>query len=132
MPHSIGLLHVNIPYGMPQLQHYSSGQQISNHTSLVTLCSNYVAFFYSDLTQQMLNLPEETLLICFVTTLNNAFETELIQEDEGCVSESLNIPTSLSRAPRVCHVSTIEDLSFDPANYGQSPTSPEQHEEHLP
>ena len=34
MTHNIGLLHVNIPYGMLQLQHYSSGQQISNHTSL--------------------------------------------------------------------------------------------------
>ena len=41
----------------------------------------YAAFFYSDFTQQMWNLPEEKLFSCFVTTLNNAFETELAQED---------------------------------------------------
>ena len=34
MPHNIGLLHVNNPYGMPLLQHYSPGQQIMNHASL--------------------------------------------------------------------------------------------------
>ena len=43
MPHNIDLLYMNIPYGMPQLQHYSSGQQILNHTSLeshrLSLCS---------------------------------------------------------------------------------------------
>ena len=36
MPHNIDLLHVNIPYGMPQLQHYCSGWQTSNHTYLAT------------------------------------------------------------------------------------------------
>ena len=34
MPHNIGLLYMNIPYGMPQLQHYSSGWQTLNHISL--------------------------------------------------------------------------------------------------
>ena len=36
MPDNIGLLHANTLYGMLQLQHYSSGWQIMNHTSLVT------------------------------------------------------------------------------------------------
>ena len=59
--------------------------------------------FYSDYTQQMQSLPEETLLICFVTTLNNTFETELAQEDKGYEngSEGFNILTPLSRALRV-------------------------------
>ena len=49
----------------------------------------------------MWNLPEEALFGHFVTTLNNAFETEIEQEDEGyeSESESFNITTSLSRAP---------------------------------
>ena len=35
MPCNIGLLHNNIPYGMLQLQLYSSGWQTLNHMSLV-------------------------------------------------------------------------------------------------
>ena len=31
----------------------------------------------------MQSLPEETLFGCFVTTLNDAFETELAQADKG-------------------------------------------------
>ena len=94
----------------------------------------YTAFFYSDFKHQIGNLPEETLFDCFVTTLNNAFETELAQEHKGYESgsESFNVPIPLSRAPRVYHVSTMGDLSFNPANFGQSPTIPEQHEETSP
>ena len=94
----------------------------------------YAAFFYSDFTQQIQNLPEEILFSHFVTTLNDAFETELAQDDEGCESgsESFNIPTSLSRALRIYHVSTKEVFSFNPENFGQSPTTPEQHEETSP
>ena len=42
----------------------------------------------------MWNLPEETLFGCFVTTLNNPFETGLAQEDKGYKSgsESFNVP----------------------------------------
>ena len=94
----------------------------------------YAAFFYSDFTQQMQTLPDEALFGQFVTTLNNTFETEFAQEDKGYESgsESLNIPTPLSRALRVYHVSTMEDLSFNPANFRQSPTSPEHLGEHSP
>ena len=69
-----------------------------------------------------------------MTTLNSAFETELAQEDEGheSGSESFNIPTPHSRALRVYHVSTMENLSFDPANFGQSPTTQEHCEENSP
>ena len=77
----------------------------------------YAAFFYSDFTQQIRNLPEEILFGCFVTTLNDAFEAELAQEDEGYESgsESFNIPTPLRRALRIYHVgmnypSTLQTL----------------------
>ena len=94
----------------------------------------YTAFFYVNYTQQMWSLPEEILFGHFVTTLNDAFETELAQEDDGydSGSERFNIPTPLSRALRAYHVSNMEDLSFNPANFGQWPSTLEQHEENSP
>ena len=57
-----------------------------------------------------------------------------MQEDEDYESGSENfyIPTPLSTAPRVYHVSTVDDLSFNLAYFGQSPTPPEQHAELSP
>ena len=89
------------------------------------------AFFYGDYTQQMWSLPEETLFSHFITTLNHAFEAEdmrLWRLWEW--TENLNISTSLSRAPRVYHVSTMDELSFNPTHFCQSPTTPEHHEGH--
>ena len=62
-----------------------------------------------------------------MTTLNDAFEIELTHEDEGydSVSENFHIPTPLTRALRVYHVSMEDDLSFNLANFGQWPTTPE-------
>ena len=90
----------------------------------------YADFFYSDHTQQIQNLPEEILFGCFMTTLNDVLETELTQEDEGYESgsENFNILFPLSRALRIYHISMVEDLSFNLANFGQSPTTQEQHE----
>ena len=53
-----------------------------------------MAFFYSDYTQQLWHLPEETLFSHFMTTLNDTFSTELTQEDKGyeSVNESFNVP----------------------------------------
>ena len=64
-----------------------------------------------------------------MTTLNDAFEIELTQQDEGYESgsESFHIPTPLIRAPRAYHVSTVDELSFNLENFGQSPTTPMQH-----
>ena len=89
----------------------------------------YAAYFYSDHTQQIWNLPEEILFGHFMTTLKDAFEIKLTQEDEGneSGSENFHFPTPLSRAPRVYHVSKVDALSFNLANFGQSPTTPEQH-----
>ena len=71
--------------------------------------------------------------LAILTTLNNAFETEFAQ-DKGYESESegFNIPTPLSRALRVYHISTMEELSFNPANFGLLTTTPEHHEEYSP
>ena len=91
----------------------------------------YAAFFYSNHAQWIQNLPEEILFGHFVTTLSDAFKTELAQKDEvyESGSENFNIPTHLSKALIIYQVSTVEDSSFNPANFGQLPTTPEQHEE---
>ena len=66
-----------------------------------------------------------------MTTLNDTFEIELTQEDEGYESgsESLNIPTPLRRAPQIYHVSRSENLSFNPTT---PLTTAEQHLVHSP
>ena len=50
----------------------------------------------------------------------DTFEKELTQEDEGYESgsETFHIPTPLRRAPRVYHVSMVDDLSFNLDNFG--------------
>ena len=57
----------------------------------------YTAFFCCNSSLQLLNQPEEIIFGHFVTTLNDTFEWELAQEDEGYESgsKSLNIPTPL-------------------------------------
>ena len=74
------------------------------------------AFFHSNSSQQLWNLPEEIIFSCFVAILNDTFEIELAQEDEGYESgsESLSIPTPLRIAPWIYHVSKSENLSFNP------------------
>ena len=51
-----------------------------------------------------------------MTSLNYTFEKELTQEDEGYESgsKSFNIPTPLRRVPQIHHISTSENLSFNP------------------
>ena len=69
-----------------------------------------------------------------MTTLNDAFEVELAQKDGSYKGGSKNfcIPTPLCRAPRVYHVSMVDDFSFNLTNFGQSPAPPEQHAELSP
>ena len=78
-----------------------------------------------------MNLPQEILFGRFVTTLNDTFERELAQEDEGCERESkrLNIPTPLRRTPWIYHISMGVNLSFNPTT---SLTTAEQHPLHSP
>ena len=59
---------------------------------------------------------EEVLFIHFMTTLNAAFESKLTLEDKGYEngSENFNIPTPLRCTPRIHHVLSDDDISFDP------------------
>ena len=51
-----------------------------------------------------------------MTTLNATFESKLALEDEGYDSgnENFNIPTPLRRTSKIHHISSIENVSFDP------------------
>ena len=64
-----------------------------------------------------------------MTTLNDTFERKLAQEDEGYESrsESLSIPTPLRKALQTYHISTSENMSFNPTT---PLTTAEQHLEH--
>ena len=59
---------------------------------------------------------DEILFIHFMTTLNATFESKLALEDEGyeSSSENFNIPTPLRRNSKIHHVSSVENVSFDP------------------
>ena len=76
----------------------------------------YNAFFYSTSTHLLCQQSEEVLFSHFVTILNAAFESKLALEDEGYESgsENFNIPTPLRRTSRIHHVSSDENISFDP------------------
>ena len=77
----------------------------------------YTAFFYTISTHLLCNQPEEDLFGHFVTTLNDAFERELALADEGYEtgSETSNLPTPLRRTSRIHHISSDENISFDPS-----------------
>ena len=76
----------------------------------------YNAFFYATSTHLLCQQSEEVLFGCFMTTLKAAFESKLALEDKGYESgsETLNIPTPLRCTPRIHHVSSDENISFDP------------------
>ena len=81
--------------------------------------------------QQLRNISEEVLFSHFVTTLNDTFKRKLAQEDKGYESgsESLSIPTPHRRALQIYHISTNENLSFNPTT---PLTTDEQHSEYSP
>ena len=72
---------------------------------------------------------DEVLFSHFVNTLNAAFESKLALEDEGYESgsENFNIPTPLRRTSRIHHVSSDENISFDPATPCSTGTSQLHH-----
>ena len=77
----------------------------------------YNALFYSTSTHLLCQQPDEILFSCFMTTLNAAFESKLVLEDEGYESgnENVNIPTPLTRTSKLHHISSVENKSFDQA-----------------
>ena len=60
---------------------------------------------------------EEVLFGCFVTALNTAFESKLALQDEGYESgsENFNISTPLRCTSKIHHVSSDDNISFDPS-----------------
>ena len=76
----------------------------------------YSTFFYSTSTYTLCQQPDNILFGPFMTTLNAAFEQQLVLADEGYESSSdtINLPTPLRKTPRIHHVSSIENASFNP------------------
>ena len=76
----------------------------------------YSAFFYTTSTHTLCQQSDEILFGHFVTTLNAAFEQKLALEDEGYKSglENINMPTPLRKMPKIHHIYSIENASFDP------------------
>ena len=76
----------------------------------------YSAFFYTTSIYTLCQQSDKILFSCFVTTLNAAFEWKLALEDEGFESgsENFNMPTPLRKMPKIHHVSSVKNTSFDP------------------
>ena len=85
----------------------------------------YTAFFYSDSAQHLWYKEEEILFGHFMTTLNDAFEWQLILEDIGYESgsERLSVPTPLHWEAGPFHDLMQENLSFGPATPRASPSA---------
>ena len=89
----------------------------------------YNALFYTTSTCLLCQQSEEVLFHCFMTTLNATFESKLALEDEGYESgsENFNIPTPLRHTPRIHHVSSDDNISFDPTTLCTMGTSQSGH-----
>ena len=76
----------------------------------------YNAFFYSTSTHVLCQQFNEILFGHFMTTLNSPFKSKLALEDKGYESgrEIFNIPTPLRRISKIHHVSSVENMSFEP------------------
>ena len=85
----------------------------------------YNAFFYTTSMHLLCQQSEEVLHGCFMTMLNAAFESKLTLEDKGYESGSknFNIPTPLRCTSRIHHVSSDDNISFDPSNPHSTATS---------
>ena len=84
-------------------------------TLSTTIEEVYLAFFYTTSTYTLHQQSDE-IFSCFVTTLNAAFEWKLSLEDGGYESnlENSNMPTPLRKMPKIHHISSIKNTSFDP------------------
>ena len=86
------------------------------HVLSSTIEQVYNTIFYSTSMHLVCQQSDEILFSHFMTTLNAAFESKLALEDKGyeSSSENFNIPTPLRRTSKIHHVSSIENVSFDP------------------
>ena len=99
------------------------------HVLSNTIEQVYNAFFYTTSMHLLCQQSEEVLFGHFMTTLNAAFESKLTLEDEGYESgsENLNISTPLRHTSRICHVSSDDNISFDPTIPCSTGTSQSHH-----
>ena len=86
------------------------------HMLSSTIEQVYNAFFYSTSMHLLCQQSDEILFGHFVTTLNAAFDSRLALEDEGYESGSknFNMPTPLRRTSKIHHISSVNNMSFDP------------------
>ena len=96
------------------LQFWTADLKAHVHSSAIEQVCN--AFFYTTSTHLLCQRSEEVLFSHFVTTLNAAFESKLALEDKGYESgsEKFNKPTPLRCTARIHHVSSNDNISFDP------------------
>ena len=99
------------------------------HVLSSTIEQVYNAFFYTISTYLLCQESEQVLLGHFVTTVNAAFEGKLTLQDEDYESgsENFNIPTLLRCTPKIHHVSSDDNISFDPTNPHSTSTSQSCH-----
>ena len=76
----------------------------------------YSAFFYTTSTYTLHQQSDEILFVCFVTTLNAAFEWKLALEDEcyKSSSENFNMPTPLRKTPKIHYIPSVKNALFNP------------------
>ena len=76
----------------------------------------YNAFFYATSTHLLHQQSDEILFSCFMTTLNDTFESKLALEDEHYESGSknFNIPTPFRRTSKNSPHFSVKNKSFDP------------------
>ena len=95
------------------------------HALSSTIEQLYNAFFYTTSMHLLCQQSEEVLYGCFVTTFNAAFESKLTLEDKGydSGSKNFNIPAPLRCTLRIHHVSSDDNISFDPTTPSSMGTS---------
>ena len=78
----------------------------------------YTAFFWTPTSHTLHQLSEDVLFGCFVIALNAAFTQQLSLADEGYKSgsDTVDLPTPLSKTPCIHHMSSMEHTSFKPVH----------------
>ena len=76
----------------------------------------YTTFVYSPSSHTLHQQSDEILFGPFVIVLNAAVDQQLLLADEGYESgsDTIDLPTPLRKTPRIHHVSSMEDASFNP------------------
>ena len=89
---------------------------LETHVLSGTIEQVYNAFFYTTSKHLLCQQSEEVLFGCFMTTLSAAFESKFTLEDEDYESgsENFNILTPLRCTARIHHISSDNNISFDP------------------